>query len=266
MKLRKPTTFPAGSTMIVATCCCIFLLLSAGTTGQVAAQAGSIAASVERSLARKLAQRGEVAVLTAAERTALAKIWRDLDQKTLVAIERRYGSQISAQRLSQAGRTPATFMDRATFDKHLRESAPDMSEAKRKQVLGYYFDGQVNVNGNQVQVPLTAAHERLHQLAHPRFRDTFGRDMDEGVTEHFARGIYGDLGLADMPQVYPQEQRVVNMLGARIGEERLASAYFKGDMTSLRNRLDADLGKGTSERLAQVMRAHDMNGAEALLR
>lgn len=69
-----------------------------------------------------------------------------------------------------------------------------------------------------------------------------------------------------MPKVYPQEQRVVSMIEARVGKERLSSAYFKGDMTSLRNRLDADLGKGSFERLAQAMRAHDMQGAEALLR
>lgn len=266
MNLARPTTLPAGGTMVMIAWCWVVLLLGAVVSGSVSAQGGSIAASVERSLARKLAQRGEAAALNAAERAALARIWRDLDQKTLAAIERRYGSHIGAQRLGEAARTPATIVDRATFEKRLRESDPGISEEKLKRVLGFYFDGNVYVNANQVRVPLVAAHERLHQLAHPRFRETFGRDLNEGVTERFARGIHGDLALADLPKIYPDERRVVGMLEARVGEERLASAYFKGDMSGLRSRLDADLGRGTFERLAQAMRAHDMKGAEALLR
>ena len=207
-----------------------------------------------------------MAALSATERAALAKVWRELDQKTLAAIARRYGSRIGAERLSQATRTPATVTDRAEFDKHLREGFPGMSEVERKNVLGYYFDQRLYVNGNHVQVPLTVAHERLHQLAHPRFRETLGRDLDEGLTERFARGIHSDLGIADAAKVYPHEQRIVNMLSARVGEDRLASAYFKGEMTALRSHLDADLGSGTFQRFAQAMKARDLKGAEALLR
>lgn len=266
MNLTKRAIFSVGDMIIVTIWFSALLVLVTEIGDPTPARASSIAASVERSLARKLALRGEAATLTAAERAALSKIWRDLDEKTLAAIERRYGSHIGAERLSQAARTPATIVDRTAFDKHLRENAPGMSEAQRKSVLGYYYDGHVNVNGNQVQVPLTAAHERLHQLAHPRFRETFGRELDEGVTEQFARGIYGDLGLADMPKVYPNEQRVVTMLGARVGEERLASAYFKGDITSLRTYMDSDLGTGAFQRFTQALKGHDLEGAIALLR
>lgn len=92
--MKDATTFLDGN-LRVTVCLGFLLIFGAGLNSPAMAQAGSIAASVERSLARKLAQRGEAAVLTTAERAALAKIWRDLDQKTLVAIERRYGSFIS---------------------------------------------------------------------------------------------------------------------------------------------------------------------------
>jgi hypothetical protein len=244
----------------------IIVVLGAGISDLAMGQAGSIASSVEKSVARRLAQRGEQAALSATERATLAKIWRETDQKTLAAIERRYGSRIGTERLGQAKRTPATITSRAVFDKHLREKVPGMTEAERQSVLGYYFDQRMIINGNHVQVPLTVAHERLHQLTHPRFRDTFGKDLDEGLTEHLARRIHGDLGIASAAKVYPNEQRVVSMLEARVGEERLASAYFRGDIASLSRYVDADLGKGSFQKLTQALRKHDLRSAEVLLR
>lgn len=244
----------------------VSLALQIGFNTVPTAYAGSVAASVERSVARKLGQRAEVAAVSAAERAAAAKLLRELDKKSLAAIQRRYGMFITQERLGIAARHPTAIMDRAAFDKHLRSQFPSLNQAEREGVLGYYFDQRLYVNGNHVQVPLTVVHERLHQLAHPRFRETLGKELNEGLTEQFARGIYSDLALVDVAKVYPGEQRIVSMLTARVGDERLASAYFKGDLGALRRFLDADLGAGTFQRFATAGRAGNLKAAEALLR
>ncbi len=230
------------------------------------AQSGAVAGAFERNVLKRMAASGEASSVRSAERAALAKLWRDLDSETLAAIERRFGRHIGAERMSRAGLQPATIMDRAAFDKHLMAVEPSMSEARRKQILGYYFDKKVVINGNQMELPLTTAHERLHQLSHPGFRETFGGELNEGITETFARDIYRDIRLSGKPEVYANEQRVVSMLGSRVGEERLARAYFNGEFNSMREVLDADLGKGTFNRFSQAIRSGDIAAAEAILR
>jgi hypothetical protein len=225
-----------------------------------------MAGAIERNIAKRAAQRGSAAVLSSAERAALAKVWKDLDAKTLRSIERRYGVHIIEERLISAKNTPRRIVDRATFERQLREVKPSLSEESRQSILGYYYDQRIEINGNHVQLPLTMAHERLHQLAHPRFSSTLGSGFDEGVTESFAREIFSDMGLRDAPAIYVAERRAVDMLMARVGEEPLARAYFRGEMNALRNRLDADLGEGTFLKLSRALRENDLATAEALLR
>lgn len=110
------------------------------------------------------------------------------------------------------------------------------------------------------------AHERLHQLSHPKFSSAFGPKFNEGVTESFTRQIYTDMSLINAPKVYVTERRVADMLMARVGEEPVARAYFRGEIGALRKRLDADLGAGTYQRFAHALSAGDLSTAEAFLR
>lgn len=241
------------------------IAMGAGPAASRPAHAGPWTEGLKGSIKRRFAQQGEVAALSAAERTALQKLWRELDDLTLKAIERRYGSHITMKRLAEAARSPATIVERDAYEQYLRRHSPNLSDAERQEVLGYFTGQRAYVNGNHVQIPITVAHERLHQVSHPRFRETFGGDLDEGMTEHFARGIHNDLALHDMPKVYPVQQRLVSKLAARAGEEPLAKAYFQGEIGALQNQLDTDLGPGAFREFTLALRRQDLGRAESLL-
>lgn len=246
--------------------CLAAVLATASVVVPAYGQGGAIAASIERRIAKRIAQGAGAAAVTAAERQALARLWIELDRRSLTAIERRYGRTIGQERLRKAAESPAAVMQRSEFDSHLRRVSPELSESERGRILGFYFDRRVVVDGNQVQLPLTMAHERLHQLSHPRFRNRLGESLDEGVTEAFARNIYGDLAVRDAASVYLEERRVVSMLGARVGETRLAQAYFRGEIGVLEREIDSQLGRGSFMRLSQALRSGDIARAEAILR
>lgn len=250
--------------------------------GPVLAQGGVVAGAVERTLVKRLAQRGALAALSASERAALARLWGDLDAKTLAQIERRFGAQISKERMAQAAKTPATlFAEREEFEKYLMKLDPAMSEETRKRVLGVYFREQVAADGHQVFLPQTVAHERLHQLSHPRFKQAFGTPLNEGMTEMYTREIHRGFPLNDiryshgakreivftpLNRVYEEERRIAMMLAARVPEERLAAAYFRGEIGELRRWMDSDIGRGAFDRFATAMRSNDLKAAEQVLR
>lgn len=242
------------------------MLVTLAVWGGEAVHAGAVTSAAERSAARAAATRSAPAAKSAAERAALQALWRQLDQKTLNSITKRYGQYIEPRRLEQALKSDATIMGRDAFDAYLKKVAPKLSEAERKEILGVYLDHKVTLDGQQVDVPLTVAHERLHQLANPRFRQALGDKLDEGVTELMARQIYRDLSLADAPKVYPDNVKIANMLRARVGEERLARAYLEGDIGPLRHIVDADLGRGRFDQFARAGREGNLDLAMQLLR
>lgn len=200
------------------------------------------------------------------ERAALGRELRHLDEATLARIERRFGAHLAPERLRQAQATPSQFLAHGPYQGQLRRAYPELSAGERQGVLGNYRDGRTYLDRNQVRLPRVTAHERLHQLADPRFRAQAGSRLDEGVTEHFAGRIYGDLGLRELPRIYPQEGRVVQQLRARVGEPLLARAYFRGELTPLRHALDGQLGRGRFDDLVGALARGDYRRAEALLK
>ena len=228
------------------------------------------------------------ATLSATERATLSQMWKKLDAGTISRIHRRFGKHLVDVRLIEASRKPAAIMDRAAFDKHLRSMMPDKTPEERAKVLGYYFDRRVTVNGNQTDLPLTVAHERLHQLSDPRFKDLFGSRLNEGVTENFSREIHHDMRIATRvpfrdevpesymremtrktgvaPEVYSEEQNLANMLVARVGEEPVAKAYFKGDLGAMREALDSAKGKGAYGRFVEALLDDNFAAAARVLR
>jgi len=229
------------------------------------AQAGAAAGAVERNIAKRLATRGGAVALTAAERAALQKLWLQADRDALKRIEVQFGAYLDKNRLAQAGKTPAIIAERDAFDQALRRAEPKMSEEKRKAILGYYFDEKLYVNGHHPEMLTTLAHERIHQLSHPRFQQALGSEVNEGFTESFARRVHPVIPVRDAPKVYTAEQRISQMLHARVPEKDLANAYFGGDISRLRRYVDADLGGGTFDNFAAAARRGDLARAEAIL-
>jgi hypothetical protein len=230
------------------------LVVQAGTVGK--AVANGAARSVSKSLGRSTAQ---------VEARALSRVLADLDRSTLAQIERRFGKNLSAEQLRSARQAPTQFLPHDRYQRRLREVYPGLSAAERQQVVGD-TTRRPHVDRNQVLLPRTVAHERVHQLRDPRFRAQVGRGLDEGTTEYLATKVSGDLGIRNLPQGYPAERRVVQMLSARVGDEQIAKAYFKGEVEALRRSVDGQLGTGAFDKVAKLTAEARFAEAEEILK
>lgn len=203
----------------------------------------------------------------AAETAALEKELAKLDQQTLASIERRYGAQIPRDSLQRAKASKTMFLDRDAYQRELRRQYPDMSNEQTKRVMGNYdlVHGIPYVNKNQVLAPRVVAHERIHQLSNPRFRAETGKQLDEGVTEYLAGNIYGDLSIRGMDVPYSRSRPIAELLARRVGERRLAEAYFQGKPQLVRSELDRQLGANTFARVVRAMDQEDYALAQSIL-
>jgi hypothetical protein len=239
---------------------CLPLPTEAGSLGKAAARGA--ARSAGKALGFISVERAAVA---RTEAQALSRVLTDLDRGTLRQIERRFGQHIPTERLSAARQAPTQFLSHEQYQERLTRVYPRLSAAERQQVVGD-FTRRPHVDRNQVLLPRTVAHERLHQLRDPRFRAQVGRGLDEGTTELLASRVSGDLGIRDLPRGYPAERRLVEMLEARVGEKPIAQAYFRGEVEPLRGLVDADLGRGAFDRVAQLMAERRFAEAEEILK
>ena len=89
----------------------------------------------------------------------------------------------------------------------------------------------------------TIIHEGLHAYADPAFPGQMPNDVNEGVTEYFTRQITSDLNLPDPEKdTYNTELAEVKRMVPIMGEDTLRAAYFKGDIKSLNDKVNQQLG------------------------
>lgn len=238
--------------------------------------AGVFSSTISKAAARKAAARQSVAKVNAGqyrkspaftreETAAMQRQLHELDRNVVARIEARYGQYIPSGKLQASAKCDTCFLDRRAYDEHLRRADPTLSAADRQAILGYFKDGKMYVNKGERQIQATVSHERLHQLSHGEFRTRAGRSIDEGLTEHFSGRIYRDLSLKDAPVVYLREQRLIQMMQARVGEEQLATAYFSGNTRTLQRSLDDQLGRGAFDKVVRRAERGDFAGAERIL-
>jgi hypothetical protein len=91
-------------------------------------------------------------------------------------------------------------------------------------------DGKVFISADRGN-PGTMIHEGIHFYAPDAFMELFGTDLNEGVTEYFARKITDDLGI-DRTQ-YGKELLAAGKLVLAAGEDAVKRAYFAGDTDGL---------------------------------
>lgn len=200
-----------------------------------------------------------------AERAAMLRSHQALDRTLLARIESRYGTWIDARRLDEARRRPGRILEPDEYMAHLRRSFPQARPQELQGILGDYTKGRISVNRASQTVPLTLAHERLHQLSHPAFARGAGGRIDEGVTEILARRISPDPALRDLGKVYPREQGIAHRLFARAGDDVMGRAYFGGDLAGLRRSIDRDLGPGAFDRAVRAMQSGQSDRAARIL-
>ena len=235
--------------------------------------AGGISRSVSKAIGKKIgnssvrrvtARQSSMKSMKAAEAAALRRELAKLDQQSLQKIERLYGKYIPANQLKQARASSAKFLNRNAYQKQLHRNYPDLSPQRRANVVGHY-EKRVYVDRNQALLPRNVAHERIHQLGHKGYRIRVGEKLNEGTTEFLASRVYKDLGIRNMPVSYPRQRRVIEMISARVGEKRVARAYFQGDVLPLKRQLDKQLGRGAFDNIAIAVDRGNYKAAEKIL-
>ncbi len=110
----------------------------------------------------------------------------------------------------------------------------------------------------------TVLHEAMHQYAHPKMHE-LPRFLDEGMTEYFGEKALSASGIDRKGDgmEYFMERQSAFQLGAIVGEEAMAKAYFSGDIQGLENAFDAKVGEGSWERYTGIMEQGEKNGAYA---
>lgn len=229
-----------------------------------AVDAGALGKALSKEITGRIVARQTV---SSTERQALLRILRDLDTRTLQKLEAHYGSHIPKEVLALAKQKPSTFLDEAAYHSWLRRAYPEVSSQELRGIVGdtHPLTGGVTINRNQANLVRTIAHERVHQIAHPRFRASLGRDLDEGATDYFASRVSGEMHLADDIIGYPAERDLAGMITARVGEVPLARAYFSGEFDTLAGALERNLGPRSFVTLQNHLRRGDLNAARTLL-
>jgi len=127
----------------------------------------------------------------------------------------------------------------------------------------------ITVNNLPGDINETLTHETLHYLAalngghiikYDNVQKEIPRWLHEGLTELFAQAISRAHGVVNHTVNYPEGTAFGAELSGIIGVDALFDAYKTGDFNNIKRLVDAQLGKGTFERLI-----NKENGTEAFL-
>lgn len=228
----------------------------------------SAAQAAQHAASRKAAAVNSAHALTTAEKLALQNTLKKLDRDALIAIERKFGSYISPERLKLAQHMPVVFKNKAEYQQFLKNVLSQRPKSERVRIRGHYDrrGNKIYVDQNNPLLPKVVAHERMHQLGSPGFHGLLSNNMEEGMTEYFARKIYGDMAIKGLPRIYPKEVRIIEMLNSRIGTHRLSQAYFQGEIGLLQRSIDGRLGRGALLKISNAMKSRDYLLAERIIR
>lgn len=200
------------------------------------------------------------------DRELRAAVLRQLDRGVLENIQKRYGNHIPPERLEEARSRDTEFVSKAQYERFL-QTKYGFPDREASRVLGH-FDPAENQTWVSDARPLTLkriAHERIHQLGHPKSEAELGRPLYEGLTQVLAVEAVGDPHLKDDPSVYPREVRVTHMLRALAGPDATERAYFAGDTTALRTGIDRKLGAGSFAEVVRLSRQARWEDVEQLI-
>jgi hypothetical protein len=196
----------------------------------------------------------------------MEKQHRELDLSVLRTLDSDFGRDIGEDRLREAREHSTRFQNHIEYQNGIKVAYPDVPEGERESIVGDLRDGSDrHVDAEQPELPRTVAHEQLHQLSSGNFRREFGVRINEGTTEHLSREAIPGLHIRDLPEGYPDEERFVGMLEAKVGPA-LAHAYLSGDLGPMRKEFDAQLGDGALERFAGLTRQGKLDEAAAFLK
>lgn len=172
----------------------------------------------------------------------LRTYFQDVDEQTVKVLAEKYGHLLPPERLENMGNQPTHFETPSEFAKTYRA---EFGERPEPGLVGYTERGRpVHVSTEDMAgVPETVAHERLHQLADPQAERILGTKLCEGITEDLAIETSGQEPGPDDPVAYPEARASAQVLRNKVGDDAVEEAYFTGDTTKLKARLDESLEK-----------------------
>jgi hypothetical protein len=198
------------------------------------------------------------------EKIAEDTMLKGLDKNVLEKIEKRYRKYIAREKLDEASKNPTRFEGHKEYVEGFRKTYPE--SPPEMEVIADVRDGNAYVDKDHFEVPTTVAHERIHQLCNEKIDRELGGNLREGFTEHYARKIHEPIELNDIPESYPRERKITEMIESRVGEDALSKAYFGGDIDTLRTEIDSQLGEGTLDKISALTEEGKYDEVEHLIR
>jgi len=175
--------------------------------------------------------------IEAGDTQKLRTYFQDVDEQTVKVLAEKYGHLVPPARLENLANQPTHFETPADFEKNYRAA---MGQPPEPGLVGYTKRGHsAHVSTEDMAgIPETVVHERLHQLEDPRAEKILGTKLSEGITEDLAIETSGrEPGIGD-PVAYPEGRASAQVLRKMVGDEAVEEAYFQGNPTTLKLRLD----------------------------
>lgn len=182
-----------------------------------------------------------------ADTQKLRTYFQDVDEQTVNVLAEKYGRLVPPERLENLANQPTHFETPADFEKNYRAA---FGQPPESGLAGYTERGHpAHVSTeNMAGVPETVVHERLHQLADPQAERILGTKLCEGITEDLAIETSGQEPGIDDPVAYPEGRASAQVLRNSVGDDAVEEAYFQGDTTKLKARLDGSLEEAKAEK------------------
>lgn len=183
--------------------------------------------------------------IEAADTQKLRTYFQDVDEQTVKVLAERYEHLVPPERLENMANQPTHFETPPDFEKNYRAA---FGQPPEPGLAGYTERGHpAHVSTEDMAgVPETVVHERLHQLADPQAEQILGTKLCEGITEDLAIETSGQEPGIDDPVAYREGRASAQVLRNMVGDDAVEKAYFQGETTELKARLDgsADVLKG----------------------
>lgn len=138
-------------------------------------------------------------------------------------------------------------------------------ESQKKDRLNGFVDkkGRVWVHKDRGN-PGTMVHEGVHKYSDDKLIKK-SQPLNEGATEYFTRKVTAAEGIAPARRNYQRNYKTTKKLADVVGEDKLSSAYFDGDVDGLAKALDKKKGAGTWKEFTALTKENKWSEAGKLL-
>jgi hypothetical protein len=191
-------------------------------------------------------------------------MFSDIDGEVVQRLTERYGTAVPPERLRKLQDLPTVFEKRPEFDQSFKNAGGELP--KNGKVLGFVRENSqesphVALDQEAEMIASVRRHEGVHQLADPTAKEALGKGLYEGMTEYMARDTVGPLSESaradDGGRAYEQETALAQSLAEVAGRDVVENAYLKGDVETLRAKVDEALGNGSLESFGAEVRNWD---------